>query len=248
MNHLEHCDALAEEVERFARAYEHADALAQVATCPGWRVVDVAEHLGRVHRWAYGLVSQLATTRIAPAPIELTERDVTPAWLREGGEALVRLLRRTDPEAPMWAWGVDQHARYWSRRQLHETLIHRADVELASGASVTVAGPIAVDAIDELLSNLASAAVFSPGVRELRGNGQRLSIRETDTGVSWSIELHDDGFVVSRASSRADASIVGPATGVLLSVYRRVPLEAALVDVEGDADLAAFWIDHSALE
>jgi hypothetical protein len=25
----------------------------------------------------------------------------------------------------MWAWGPDKHARFWSRRMLHETAVHR---------------------------------------------------------------------------------------------------------------------------
>ena len=30
----------------------------------------------------------------------------------------------------MWAWGPDKHARFWPRRLLHETAVHRGDAYL----------------------------------------------------------------------------------------------------------------------
>ena len=248
MEHLACCEALASEVDRFATALERADATADVATCPGWRVVDVAQHLGRIYRWATELVRLRSPVRITPSSVVLDEREVTPAWIREGGQRLVEELRASDPDDPMWAWGADQHVRYWSRRQLHETLVHRMDVELVSGLDVTASTVVAADAIDELLMDLNAAAAFSPGVRELRGDGQRLCVRETHTGNAWTIALHDGGFAVSRSSANGDATIVGPAVDLLLTVYRRIPLAASLVRVEGDEALAAFWLAQSALE
>jgi uncharacterized protein (TIGR03083 family) len=248
VEHLEHCDALADEVERLARAVGDSNTSAHVISCPGWRVIDVAEHVGRVHRWAYELVRRRPPTRLSSPVLELTETDITPAWLLEGGAQLVHLLRETDPDVAMWAWGVDQPVRFWSRRQLHETLVHRMDVELASGVDVTTTSDVAVDAIDELLMNLRSAAAFSPGVRALRGDGQRLSIQETKTGAGWTITLHEDGFEVTQSAQPSDTSMVGPAVDLLLTLYRRMPLGGSSVRVEGDADLAAFWIEHSALQ
>ena len=92
------------------------------------------------------------------------------------------------------------------------------------------------------------AAVFSRGVRELRGSGQRLSIREIETGTGWTITLGADGFDVAREALDGDATIVGPPLELLLTLYRRQPLGATSVFVEGDEALAAFWLAHSALE
>jgi uncharacterized protein (TIGR03083 family) len=248
VDHLEHCDALADEIDRFALALEAAHGHADVTSCPGWRVVDVAEHVGRIHRWAYELVRLRSPTRISPPELSITERDVTPSWIRDGGDKLVQLLRTADPDEPMWAWGVDQHVRYWSRRQLHETLVHRMDVELASGHDATASASVAVDAIDELLTNLRSAAAFSPGVVELRGDGERLSIDVSDTGAHWTISFHVDGFEVSTTAIAGDATIAGPASELLLTLYRRTALGASSVRVDGDERLAEFWLDHCALQ
>ena len=248
MDHDAHCDALADEIERFASAVADVDPSTDVATCPGWRVVDVAEHLGRVHRWACELVRLRSPVRIAPARFDLANGEVTPEWIREGGTQLVEVLRASDPDQPMWAWGVDQHVRYWSRRQLHETLVHRMDVQLAAGRDVAASTDVALDAIDEFVTNLSAAAVFSPGVRQLRGDGQRLELRESETGERWTITLHGEGFDISRTTVETDAVIVGPALELLLTLYRRVPLGASSVHVKGDEALASFWLAHSALE
>ena len=66
-----------------------------------------------------------------------------------------------DPGSSMWAWGADQHARFWSRRQLHETLVHRCDLELAQSGRPSVPAHLAADTIDEFLDNLAA---FAEGV------------------------------------------------------------------------------------
>ena len=145
-----------------------------VPSCPGWAVHDLALHLGTVHRWAEELVRVRATTRIPSSDMGLDEGPVDGEWVRRGGEALLRTLRATDPAASMWAWGADQHARFWSRRQLHETLVHRFDLELAEGRSPSAPAHLAADTIDEFLANLARAEYFSPNVSRLRGNGESI--------------------------------------------------------------------------
>jgi len=96
----------------------------------------------------------------------------------------------------MWAWGADQRVRFWSRRQLHETLVHRIDVELALGLVPAASPAVAADAIDEFLVNLSGAAYFSSRVKDLRGDGERLSFQATDQGREWSVSLLPEGFEV----------------------------------------------------
>ena len=146
-------------------------------------------HLGTVHRWAEHLVRARAPKRISSSDMALGEPHPSAPWLRAGGEALVATLRAADPDAPMWAWGADQHVRFWSRRQLHETLVHRTDAELALGRAPGAEPAVAVDAIDEFLVNLKGAAAFSPEVRNIRGDGELLSFRATDEDREWSVEF-----------------------------------------------------------
>ena len=154
MHHDQYCDELDLEVDRFADALTTADLAARVPSCPKWNVADLTRHLGTVHRWAEHLVRTRATTRIRLADTELGEIEVSDEWLRAGGHALSATLRAADPDQSMWAWGADQHVRFWSRRQLHETLVHRFDLELAIGVTSQVDPAIAADAIDEFFSNL----------------------------------------------------------------------------------------------
>jgi uncharacterized protein (TIGR03083 family) len=172
----------------------------------------------------------------------------TPAWIVEGGTGLLATLRHSDPEAEMWAWGADHHVRFWSRRQLHETLVHRIDLALAGGAEPTAEPEVAADAIDEFLVNLSSAAVFSPGVRELRGSGSRLAFTELDEGRRWVVALEPDGISVARHDMTAEAELEASALELLLVLYRRQPLREARANRRGDQDLLGFWLDHSALE
>jgi len=74
---------------------------------------------------------------------------------------LVATLLAADP---MMKCGVgrDQHVRFWSRRQLHETLVHRMDLEFAAEVIPQAEPAIAIDAIDEFLSNIEKSGNYSP--------------------------------------------------------------------------------------
>ena len=112
--------------------------------------------------------------RIPSSEMALDKGPVNGEWIRRGGVALVATLRATNPATSMWAWGSDQHVRFWSRRQLHETLVHRFDLELSQGERPSAPAHLAADTIDEFLDNLAAAEYFSPAVARLRGNGESI--------------------------------------------------------------------------
>ncbi|MGD0945609.1 MAG: maleylpyruvate isomerase family mycothiol-dependent enzyme [Acidimicrobiales bacterium] len=248
MDHLEHCDLLEGEVERFAALVETAPLSMSVPSCPEWTVGDLALHLGTVHRWAEHLVRVRAPRRIPSSEMGLDSGPVDGEWVRRGGTALLRTLRAADPAASMWAWGSDQHVRFWSRRQLHETLVHRFDLELAGGGSPAAPAHLAADTIDEFLGNLATAEYFSPKVARLRGNGERILFRTTDTAHSWTVGLHPDRFDVGIGERSATATLSGSAATLSLVLYRRLALAASGLDVAGRRDLVDFWIANSALE
>ncbi len=248
MDHLEHCDLLEEEVERFAALLDSANPSIPVPSCPGWTVEDLGHHLGIVHRWAEHLVRVRAAARIASSEMRLDDGPVCGEWLRRGGADLVSTLRAADPSAPMWAWGADQHVRFWSRRQLHETLVHRFDLELAEGHSPSASADLVADTIDEFLDNLASAVYFSPKVARLRGNGESILFRATDTGQAWTVGFFPDRFEVRDGEQPAAASLSGPAATLALVLYRRLSVPNSDLHVQGRHDLVEFWIENSALE
>jgi len=248
VNPAQHCDYLEVEVERFANAFETTNEDIAVPSCPGWIVHDLSEHLGTVHRWAEYLVRVEAPKRIPSREMGLELTPVDAAWIRRGGAALVATLRASNPDAAMWAWGADQHARFWSRRQLHETMVHRLDLELAAGVTPFVEPEVASDAIDEFLVNLRAASYFSPKVKEIRGRHQTLRFATTDASGAWTIDIGDDGFLLTPDRGAADAEMSGPARDLLMVLYRRHDLEDGGVAVRGDRSVLEFWLTNSALE
>ncbi len=250
MLHDEHVSALAVEVGTLVDTLRLADLTTPVPACPGWDLADLIRHLGTVHRWAEWHVRNLAETRHASDAIGIATPDDIASlieWLAEGAELLVATLRACDPAAPMWAWGADQHARFWSRRQVHETLVHRADAQLALGVAPEMDARLAVDAIDELFDNLPSAAYFAPNVANLRGSGETLHLHCTDTDGEWMIRLHDDGFSYEHTHGKGDVAVRGTACDLLLLAYNRRSSADSGFEIFGDADLLNRWLTNAAL-
>ena len=247
MNHLDYCDALELEVERFAAAMSLVTGHAGVAACPGWTVDDVVLHLGTIHRWANELVRTRATARIPRITPNLDEVAVSPEWLRQGGLELVKTLRDANPDEVMWAWGFDQHVRFWSRRQVHETLVHRIDLELAGRIEPIVEASLASDAIDEFLRNLQKVTNASTETA-LRGAGERLVFRANDADATWTITLRDSGFDIGLETDDVDTLVEGPSLELLLAMVRRRSVLAAGLDVTGDSELSVFWLANSAYD
>lgn len=248
MDHAQYCDYLEVEVERYAQAFETTNEDSRVPSCPGWNVHDLSGHLGEVHRWAEHLVRVEAPKRIPAQEMGLELAPVDAAWLRRGGTALLATLRASNPEAPMWAWGADQHVRFWSRRQLHETVVHRIDLDLATGRASDVEAEVASDAIDEFLVNLKGASYFSPNVKNIRGRDQILRFTTTDAEGNWTVAIDDDGFLLTEDEHPVDAHLSGPAKDLLMVLYRRRDVEGTDVEVHGDRSLIDFWLTNSALE
>lgn len=204
----------------------------------------LVEHVGGVHRWAATMVRDLAPRGYGPDKVDLglpTEDHGT--WFAEGAARLIDALESCDPDAPMWAWGVDQHARFWSRRMVHETGIHRADAELSLGTTPVFDEAVAIDGVDEFLTNLPPAQAFAPGVAELRGDGERIVLRAPS--ASWTIRLATEGFEWERGGDTGDVMVAANPSELYLFVWgRRKPSE---VEVTGDTELLATWVTRAAI-
>ncbi|MEU4874426.1 maleylpyruvate isomerase family mycothiol-dependent enzyme [Streptomyces sp. NPDC021608] len=249
---LDHRAAVAAETARFVAGLRDADLTTAVPTCPGWTLADLVKHTGSVQRWFSGLLH----ARIQEPPrsrevdLQLPERQEDfPDWLADSATVAARAFAAIDPDLPMWAWGVDQHARFWARRMLFETLVHRVDAELALGRRPTVDRPRAVDGVDEFLVNLPFATPFAPDVAKLRGPDRTLRLRATDGEETWLVRLRPDGFGLDAnadAAEAADATVHGAAADLLLLVYGRLRHDAAVFTPDGDKDLLTRWFAHSA--
>ncbi|MDQ3646690.1 MAG: maleylpyruvate isomerase family mycothiol-dependent enzyme [Actinomycetota bacterium] len=236
------------EGRRFLEALADADISTRVPSCPEWNVAELADHIGGIHRWAGRHVELLSQQRLRgrEIPHNAPESDDTrPGWLADGAALLVDALRRADPGAPVWGWGSDNHVRFWARRMLHETTIHRADLELAIDRPPDIAPEVSVDGIDEFLDNLPHAVYFAPAVNALRGEGQRLLFVAADVGVHWTIGLAPDGFEWRHSDEQGDVRIEAPAADLLLFVYGRK--DPAGVVWSGNEKILELWRQNAAI-
>ncbi|HTA09209.1 MAG TPA: maleylpyruvate isomerase family mycothiol-dependent enzyme [Streptosporangiaceae bacterium] len=231
-----------------------------VPTCPDWNLRQLATHVGRVHRWAAEIVSTRAAERIpfdsAPDGTYPAGQAERAAWLNAGADRVIAAIMAAGDE-PVWAFGRLAPASFWARRQSHETMVHRADAELAVGTDVVLDAGLAADGIDEWL-----ASVTDPRYRQ-RGDGSgalpvgaALAVRATGAGPAgeWLISSTAAGLRVQRDAARqleaggqhgarsADISVSGPADRLLLVLVRRRPSDDPAITVTGDGALLIRWL------
>jgi uncharacterized protein (TIGR03083 family) len=262
--HLVHTELLTAEAERAAALLaalgpDHWDL--EVPTCPGWTVRKVARHIGTAHRWATAMVR--SGLREDPRKLDLgfpASYDGYPDWIRTGAADLERAVLDSG-DKPVWSWGPDQTAGFWARRMLHETAIHRGDVELALGRTPEYDPAVAVDGIDEFLTVLPSAAAFAPRIRALTGDGETLHLHATDSavngigtlgtigaagtglgpGAEWLITLEPRGFRWRRTHAKGAAAVRGPVSELYLFVWSRRTSRDKELEVLGDHTLLDHW-------
>ncbi len=145
---------------------------------------------------------------------------------------------------------MDAHrpgAGLWARRMAHETAVHLADAELAVGREVRIAADLATDGIDEWLG----FAAGDPGDQPLPlpAEGQTLHVHVTgdapDGTGEWLVTRTAEGLTVEPGHARADTAVRGPAAPLFLVLMRRLPPAKAGVEVLGDQELFAYWLEHT---
>jgi uncharacterized protein (TIGR03083 family) len=259
--HLVHTELFEAEAARVAAllaTLEPDDWDRTVPTCPGWTVRKAAKHLGGAHRWAHAIV--VSGGPVAPHSVDraLPDADAGLAdWVRDGAAMLAAALRATDGTAPTWAWGGEAgmgQVGFWSRRMLHETAVHRGDIELALGRVPVYDRVVAVDGVDEFLENLPHAVPFAPRVRELTGDGETLHLHATDAAAAngegdaeWLITLEPRGFRWQRAHAKGAAAVRGTVGDLYLFAWGRRKPDSPEVEVLGDHVLLDHWVQNASL-
>lgn len=245
----QHIALLGAEADRFASSLAGADLSAAVVTCPDWTVRDLVSHVGGLHRWSTELVTSgiVAETWRASVPLDYPD-DAAPVeswreWLAAGAVVACRTFAAAEPAAPVWAWGADQHARFWPRRMLFETAIHRLDLDMTLGRPAHLAVHVAVEGIDEQLENLPFVARWNGEVAKLRGRGEALGFAAADADASWRVRLEPDGWWWDRGSNDADVLAEATAVELLLVMVGR---PAPDLVVRGDGALLDRWLAATA--
>ena len=205
---------------------------APVPWVPEWRARDLIGHLGTVHRWATQILRAGSTE--APPP---EARHTPPAdgnlldWYETGLVELVATLRTTPPEAPAWHMSpaAEKVAASWARRQAHELVVHRMDLETAAGLALTPVDPeLAEDGVDELLRIVVPRWAHT---EPLISANATVAVTSTDTGRSWSVGVAGGAVTVTSDTSGTEhAHTHGDAVQLLLHFWGR----PADVTVDGD--------------
>jgi uncharacterized protein (TIGR03083 family) len=203
---------------------------------PAWTARDLVGHLGTVHRWATAILKAGHTDRPAPGATELPPDDGLLDWYATGLGGLVSALRGTPPDAPAWHMSptADKVAASWARRQAHELLVHRMDLEVAAGAAhAPVDAELASDGVDELLGIIVPRwAQTEP----LSSADATVAVACTDSARTWSVRvLRGTVTVRTERSGTENAFVHGTATQLLLHLWGR----PADVTVEGDPSAEA---------
>jgi uncharacterized protein (TIGR03083 family) len=241
-------DALDTEIAAFAATARSADPALPVPTCAPWDIAALVKHGGFSHRWAGEMVRRRATQVVPFRDIEMglpADRAEYPAWLAEGREPLIAAFRQAAPDEPMWAWGADQHVRFWARRQLFETTVHHADAQLALEREPAIGAAVAVEGIDEFLENLPYAASFAPNVKDLRGDGETLHFHCTDADGEWMITLTRDGFSWEHGHGKGNVAVRGSAADLLFLTYGRLKADDERFQRFGDEAVLTRWLANA---
>ncbi|WP_042372799.1 maleylpyruvate isomerase family mycothiol-dependent enzyme [Streptacidiphilus neutrinimicus] len=248
MSTVDHRSAVAAETARFVQVVERADLSTPVPSCPGWTLTDLIRHAGSVQRWfavlLRGRIQQPPTSR--DVELKLPEDEAGyPQWLADSLAEATDAIEAGDLDDPMWAWGVDQHARFWVRRMLFETLVHRTDAELALGLRPEIDPALALDGVDEFLVNLPNAFMFAPRTAELRA--EHRTIEFSCPEGRRVVRLRPDAFGVEPdTDGPADASVHAATAGdLLLLLYGRHDRTADAFALSGDQGLLDHWFSHS---
>ena len=196
-----------------------------VATCPGWTLGDLAQHVGGVQRWARDAV---LLDPGADPPAEDAMAPSAPAavapWFAAGTALLIDALSTADPDQPSWTFADPRTVRFWLRRQAHEAAMHRWDAATALGQQRTFEHELAHDGIAEVLE------MFLP--RQLRLG--RLPALPGSLALQCDCGRVD---VVGDAGA-PDATVHGSVSTLLLLLWRRVQLPASDVVTSGDTAAA----------
>ena len=243
--------ALEAETARFAAAVHDADPARPVPTCPEWTLAQLTEHVGQAQRWVTVVLERRAPGPPALGPVRGPQPPhERSAWLVAGAHRLGRAVREVGPATEVWTWSEDPTAGFWLRRTTHDTLVHRADAELAVGREVTVDPDLAADGVADLLDMFAVLPRIDdyPELAGLAGHGQTLQFRATDAGLGgageWLVRREPSGLAWERARGPADVTVRGRAADLLLVLTRRAAPDGR-VEVDGDERLFAHWLDHS---
>jgi len=239
---IDFTDALRREGAALLDAARAAGIGAPVASCGEWSIGDLVWHVTEV----YSLFGQVVAGRLAsiddvvrgerPPDSELVES------CRAALDALAESLEADDVSTPVWTFTSDRTVGFVRRRMAVETAVHRWDAEVAAGARPGIDGELASAGIDEFVHHFVHRRD-----RDAAAVGGSVHVHCGDVPGEWTLrpDAATGAWITSREHAKGDCALRGPASDLLLALWRRLPLSA--VDVVGDADVASRFVASTRL-
>jgi uncharacterized protein (TIGR03083 family) len=211
-----------------------------VPTCEGWKIADLAVHVGGFCGfWTHVLCEGTGRPK-TPFP-DPPEGDELAPWVAVLVGHLVDELDATPAGTAVWTWfEPDRTARFVSRRCAHELAVHRYDAQSSSRTCAPLASDLAEDGINEVLDVLVTSRD-----RSGRGTGRVMTLQSTDAGTGWVVTLERDRIAVEHRPAgggppgHSDVVVSGTASDLELTLYHRPTLSP--VDVHGDYTVLEEW-------
>ncbi|MGY1709901.1 maleylpyruvate isomerase family mycothiol-dependent enzyme [Geodermatophilus sp. SYSU D00758] len=207
---------------------------AAVPGCPGWSLADLVWHLAEVqHFWTWVVRTRAADPSAYPEPVRHPDDELLGYALARSAE-LETALAGADPAERVWTWAPRQDVGFVLRRQAMEAVVHTVDVEQVLDDVRPVPPRVALDGIDEWLE------VMVPGALP---DGPPASAHPV---VLHAVDVDAERTLFPGTRPFPVAALTGTAFDLLLTVWRRVPLEVLTVD--GDGLQAAAMLDAVRLD
>jgi uncharacterized protein (TIGR03083 family) len=209
----------------------------EVRGCPGWDVAKLCSHVGTVQRWA--TMAMRTSAEPDRRQLERAQPGAEIDYLEAGLAPLLAALQSRPADDPVWNWsGLQQVAGFWPRRLTHETSVHRWDAEQAIGQTTVIPTDIAIDGIDELFDVFVPARL---GGRDGIDIGGTIHFHATDADGEWTWSTGDGVFTVNRGHAKGDCAVRGPASDLLLLLWRRID-DSARLERFGNNAVLARWL------
>jgi uncharacterized protein (TIGR03083 family) len=225
-------DAAGARISELARSADQTTPLRRLGR---WKLHDLVHHLGNIHRWAGAIVTARSMDVPRGGAPKLGGTELCD-WFDKGLTELDATLRSCDPSdpCPNFNPGSDKTVGWWARRQMHETTVHRWDVESALAVTTPIDQAVAADGVDEFLD----VFVRTRGKQTLTAP---LVLATVEPANAWTLTLADKPGRLDVSAGRtgeAETELAGASEAMLLLLWGRLGLEESGLTVSGDRSVA----------
>ncbi|MFI9007051.1 maleylpyruvate isomerase family mycothiol-dependent enzyme [Actinosynnema sp. NPDC053489] len=225
MDHLDFVPHLRTEYAALRAAALAVGPDAPVPTCPGWTIRDLVDHQARTHSWALRALRTPADGERPRPEDRPADWDELLAWGQEKLAELADTLAGGTSDTPAWSFVGPRTFGFWSRRQAHETAVHRLDAEHARHGtevpSLLFDAGFAADGVDEYLTWMLTHVTRRRPVER----AGRVLFHAADAGRAWELRLTPGeppvvGPITDSATDE-DATVAGTADALYRAVWGR---------------------------